>query len=136
VSVVIADIDHFKRINDTHGHPVGDAVLRGVAHAMRGQLRTFELLYRFGGEEFLLLLPGADAEDAGRVAEKLRVAVEELHPEGLLVACSFGVATADDEGIVFAPLVKAADAALYNAKRFGRNRVEGSAGVAPVPVAV
>jgi diguanylate cyclase (GGDEF)-like protein len=134
VSVVVADIDHFKRINDIHGHPVGDAVLRGVAHAMRGQLRTFELLYRVGGEEFLLLLPGADAEDAARVAEELRVAVEELRPEGLRVACSFGVATADDEDILFEPLVKAADAALYNAKRFGRNRVEGSAPAVLAPV--
>jgi diguanylate cyclase (GGDEF)-like protein len=127
VSVVVADIDHFKRINDTHGHPVGDVVLRQVAGAMRRSLRTFELLYRVGGEEFLLLLPGADAEHAAAIAETLRNAVEELHPEGIAVACSFGAATAEGEDIVFAKLVKAADEALYDAKRFGRNRVEQSA---------
>jgi diguanylate cyclase (GGDEF)-like protein len=132
VSVVVGDIDHFKSVNDQHGHAVGDAVLRDVAHAMRASLRTFELLYRVGGEEFLLLLPGADAEDAAQVAEKLRVAVEQLHPAGLPVACSFGVATARDEAIVFAPLLGAADAALYDAKRRGRNRVERRARAIPV----
>lgn len=131
VSVVVADVDHFKRINDAYGHPVGDAVLRGLADAMRRNLRTSELLYRFGGEEFLLALPGACAADAFEVAEKLRVAVEELSPEGLPVTCSFGVATAEDGEVVFERLLLAADTALYAAKRFGRNRVEQSAGAVP-----
>jgi diguanylate cyclase (GGDEF)-like protein len=100
---------------------------------MRQSLRTFELLYRLGGEEFLLLLPGADPADAAQVAEKLRVAIEELHPAGVPVACSFGVATAYDEGVAYAPLVGAADAALYQAKRHGRNRVERRAGPVGVP---
>jgi diguanylate cyclase (GGDEF)-like protein len=130
---VVGDIDHFKSVNDQHGHAVGDAVLRDVAHAMRASLRTFELLYRLGGEEFLLLLPGADADDAAEVAEKLRVAVEQLHPEGLSVACSFGVATAKDGALAFAPLLRAADAALYDAKHHGRNRVERGARAIPVP---
>jgi diguanylate cyclase (GGDEF)-like protein len=134
VSLVVGDIDHFKAVNDAHGHAVGDAVLRDVAHAMRASLRTFELLYRFGGEEFLLLLPGADEEDAARVAETLRVAVEELRPEGLTVECSFGVATARDRAIVFTTLLGSADAALYDAKRFGRNRVEQRARAIPVAV--
>jgi diguanylate cyclase (GGDEF)-like protein len=133
VSVVVADIDHFKRINDTHGHPVGDAVLREVADEMRRSLRTFELLYRFGGEEFLLLLPGADAENAARIAETLRDAVEQLHPAGLPVECSFGSATGQGEDVIFAKLVEAADVALYDAKRFGRNRVEQSADGVLVP---
>ena len=77
VSVVLADLDHFKAINDDHGHGVGDAVLRDVAYAMRRALRTFELLYRLGGEEFALLLPGAAEDDAARIAESLRVAIEE-----------------------------------------------------------
>jgi diguanylate cyclase (GGDEF)-like protein len=124
VSVVVADIDHFKRINDDHGHAVGDAVLRAIADEMRSHLRTFELLYRLGGEEFLLLLPGADGDDATAVAEALRAAIENLHPEGLAVECSFGVATARDGDVVFGPLVTAADDALYEAKRHGRNRVE------------
>ena len=136
VSVVVADIDHFKSINDVHGHPVGDAVLRDVADAMRRSLRSFELLYRVGGEEFLLLLPGADAEDAAGVAETLRVAIEELRPKGLPVACSFGVATAGDDDLAFGPLLEAADAALYDAKRFGRNRVEQSVDPVPVPLPV
>jgi diguanylate cyclase (GGDEF)-like protein len=133
VSVVVADIDHFKRINDGNGHAVGDAVLRDVAYEMRRNLRTFELLYRLGGEEFLLLLPGADGDDAARVAETLRAAIEELRPAGLPVECSFGVATAHDDAIAFGPLLKAADAALYDAKHQGRNRVERRAD--PVAVA-
>jgi diguanylate cyclase (GGDEF)-like protein len=133
VSIVVADIDHFKSINDEHGHAVGDDVLRDVAHAMRRVLRTFELLYRVGGEEFMLLLPGADAVAAARVAEKLRVAVEVLRPAGVPVACSFGVATAYDEEVVFATLASAADAALYDAKRKGRNRVQQGVRAVAVP---
>jgi diguanylate cyclase (GGDEF)-like protein len=124
VSVVLADLDHFKSINDDHGHAVGDAVLRDVAYAMRRALRTFELLYRLGGEEFALLLPGAAEDDAARIAEGLRVAIEELEIAGLRVTCSFGVATARGERIELERLVAGADAALYAAKRGGRNRVE------------
>jgi diguanylate cyclase (GGDEF)-like protein len=125
VSVAIGDIDHFKQINDVHGHAVGDAVLRDVAYAMRSSLRTFELLYRLGGEEFLLLLPGADAETAIRLAETLRAAIEDLSPGGIDVTCSFGVATAD-AARGFGRVIEDADAALYAAKRDGRNRVESS----------
>ena len=133
VSVVAGDIDHFKSINDQHGHAVGDAVLRDVAQAMRSKLRTFELLYRLGGEEFLLLLPGASAQEATELAEVLRAAVEALRPEGLRVTCSFGVATTDDTSAPLATLLAGADAALYQAKRAGRNRVEAPSG--PLPVA-
>jgi diguanylate cyclase (GGDEF)-like protein len=123
ISVVLADIDHFKRINDEHGHTVGDAVLRDTAYEMRRSLRSFELLYRLGGEEFLLLLPGADRDDAGRIAEALRASVEELHPAGLALTCSFGIATASGDDISFERLMEEADEALYKAKRGGRNRV-------------
>ena len=119
VSVVLADLDHFKSINDTHGHAVGDAVLRDVAYAMRRAL-----LYRLGGEEFALLLPGAAEDDAARIAEGLRVAIEGLEIGDLRVTCSFGVATARGQGIELGRLVGGADAALYAAKRGGRNRVE------------
>ena len=105
VSVVLADLDHFKSINDEHGHGVGDAVLRDVAYAMRRSLRTFELLYRLGGEEFALLLPGAAEDDAARIAESLRVAIEELETAGLRVTCSFGVATARGDRIELDSLV-------------------------------
>jgi diguanylate cyclase (GGDEF)-like protein len=121
VSVVLGDIDHFKRVNDEHGHAVGDDVLREVAAALRGSLRSFELLYRYGGEEFLLLLPGADEDAAARIAATLRAAVAALYPAGLEVTCSFGVATATTD---FDGLLPSADAALYAAKRNGRNRVE------------
>ena len=133
VSVVLADLDHFKSINDDHGHGVGDAVLRDVAYAMRRALRTFELLYRLGGEEFALLLPGAAEDDAVRIAESLRVAIEELEIGGLRVTCSFGVATARGEDIALERLVAGADAALYAAKRGGRNRVERHDDALPSP---
>jgi diguanylate cyclase (GGDEF)-like protein len=122
VSVVLADIDRFKTVNDEHGHAVGDAVLRDIAHVLRGSLRSFELLYRFGGEEFLLLLPGAHEDAAARIAATLRTAVEGRRPAGLPVTASFGVATATGDD--FPTLVARADAALYAAKAAGRNRVE------------
>jgi diguanylate cyclase (GGDEF)-like protein len=128
VSVVAADIDHFKCINDEHGHAVGDAVLCDVAYALRRELRTFELLYRMGGEEFLLLLPGADPHVAAGIAERLRSSIAKLNPAGLRVTCSFGVATAIGEEVVFARLMQEGDAALYEAKRHGRNRVEEAPG--------
>jgi diguanylate cyclase (GGDEF)-like protein len=133
VSVVLADLDHFKAINDEFGHGVGDAVLRDVAYAMRRSLRTFELLYRLGGEEFALLLPGAAEGDAARIAEALRLAIEDLETAGQHVTCSFGVATARGERIELESLVARADAALYAAKRLGRNRVErdGADALAP-----
>jgi diguanylate cyclase (GGDEF)-like protein len=128
VSVVLADIDRFKAVNDEHGHAVGDAVLRDIAHVLRSSLRSFELLYRFGGEEFLLLLPGAHQEAAARIAATLRAAVEGRRPAGLPVTASFGVATATDADL--ATLVARADAALYAAKAAGRNRVERDGGPA------
>src|SRR4051812_4020482 len=123
VSLVLADIDHFKRINDEHGHVVGDDVLREVAAPMRASLRSFELLYRFGGEEFLLLLPGAESHDAAAIAESLRAAVAALEPQGLSLTGSFGVATAEGDGLRLDDLFDEADRALYAAKHRGRNRV-------------
>jgi diguanylate cyclase (GGDEF)-like protein len=124
VSFVTGDLDNFKRINDKWGHAVGDLVLAQTADAMRSVLRTFELLYRIGGEEFLLVLPGAGEQEALRIAESLRAAVERAEPGGLHVTCSFGVATSHGAQVAFAPLQKASDRALYAAKLAGRNRVE------------
>jgi diguanylate cyclase (GGDEF)-like protein len=135
VSIVLADIDRFKKINDEHGHAIGDAVLRDVAYVLRSSLRSFELLYRFGGEEFLLLLPGADEDAAARIASTLRVAVESLRPEGLHVTASFGVATAVGDEAAFARLMKRADQAMYAAKNGGRNRVERAGGPPPAALA-
>jgi diguanylate cyclase (GGDEF)-like protein len=126
---LIGDIDHFKRINDEHGHPVGDAVLRDVAFAMRSELRAFDLLYRLGGEEFAVLLPGADLSKTREIAERLRVAVARSDTGGVSVTMSFGAGAVRGDGVRLAQLYAQADAALYEAKRGGRNRV-GSAALA------
>jgi diguanylate cyclase (GGDEF)-like protein len=123
VSVVAVDIDHFKRVNDEHGHAAGDEVLREVARVFRQRLRTFEMLYRMGGDEFLLVLPGADTATASDIADALRRAVETLRPADLDVTCSCGVATAEGADVGF-EMLERADAALYAAKRRGRDRVD------------
>ena len=127
VALIVADIDHFKCVNDTLGHATGDAVLRDLAQRMRAQLRTFDLIYRVGGEEFLVLLPGADAPQAREFAEALRAAVEaEPVGDDVAVTISLGVG-ASKRGDVFdyESVFAAADGALYEAKRAGRNRVRG-----------
>jgi diguanylate cyclase (GGDEF)-like protein len=120
VSVVVLDLDAFKRVNDTHGHDRGDAVLRDAAYEIRKSLRSFELVYRIGGEEFLVLLPDTDARAAHHVAEKLRTEVAGAR-SAVPVTVSIGVATWDGE----APedLLHRADGALYAAKDAGRDRV-------------
>jgi diguanylate cyclase (GGDEF)-like protein len=131
VSVIALDLDHFKAINDQHGHVRGDAVLREVAYTLRRQLRSFELVYRVGGEELLVLLPGTALLDAARVAERLRRAIATVRPGGLDVTASFGVAQADEHATL-ARTFEAADAALYAAKGAGRDcvRVAGEAAAA------
>jgi two-component system cell cycle response regulator len=133
MSIVMIDIDHFKAFNDTHGHPVGDRVLRSVSEAMGERLRTEDFLGRLGGEEFLALLPDTDATDAARVAEDLRECVSaiELDAEAgaITVTASVGWATWQGEGPE--ALVKRADRALYAAKGAGRNTVKGDSEPAP-----
>jgi diguanylate cyclase (GGDEF)-like protein len=124
IGLLVGDLDHFKSINDEHGHAAGDAVLRDAAYAMRGSLRAFDLIYRLGGEEFLVLLPGADEADAMRVAERVRAAVGNCSSPGIDVSISFGAATVDGRhGFNFSSLYNEADRALYKAKHSGRNRV-------------
>lgn len=123
VCVVACDLDRFKAINDVHGHDRGDAVLKDAAYVLRRHLRSFELVYRLGGEEFLVVLPGATLDDGLAIAERVRAGMEEARPGGLEVTASMGVAAAAGADIAFEPLFKAADAALYEAKRSGRNRV-------------
>lgn len=129
VCVILCDVDEFKAINDRHGHERGDAVLRDVAYALRKHLRSFELVYRLGGEEFLVVLPGIDVPAAAEVAERLRDAVERTRPLGVPVTISLGLSGARGERVVYEELFRAADAALYEAKRGGRNRVSA----APLP---
>jgi diguanylate cyclase (GGDEF)-like protein len=126
VGVVLGDLDHFKAVNDRHGHERGDDVLRDTAVALRGAMRSFDGLYRLGGEEFLVLLPGADVDEARRVGERLRTAVGEARPGGLDVSMSVGVSAARGPAD-FQALYRAADEALYRAKDCGRDRVEAAA---------
>lgn len=129
VSVILADLDHFKHINDTYGHLAGDAVLRETARRMRDALRPYDSIGRYGGEEFLLVLSGCNATGAAALAERLRIAVNErtiILSEGhVSVTLSAGVTTSKGNHTAEV-LVKAADTALYRAKRHGRNRVETS----------
>jgi diguanylate cyclase (GGDEF)-like protein len=122
VSLVMLDIDHFKALNDTHGHLAGDEVLRGVSSALDACCRSFDTPARYGGEEFAVVLPQTGAEDARDVAERLRAAIGEARVEpGVTV--SVGVATFPRDGEDADDLVKAADDALYASKRAGRDRV-------------
>ena len=123
VCVLACDLDRFKSVNDAHGHQRGDEVLRDAAHILRKQLRSFELLYRLGGEEFLVVLPGLTLADGREVAERARAALEDSRPGGLILTASMGVAAAQGTHVAYDALFRAADAALYNAKRSGRNRV-------------
>jgi diguanylate cyclase (GGDEF)-like protein len=132
VALIALDIDHFKQINDGHGHARGDAVLRAVAVAIRGELRSFELAYRIGGEEFLIVLPGVDLEHGAGVAERLRLRIATLRPDGLDVRASLGVSAGEGARVAYGPLFDAADRALYAAKRNGRDRVEVAEAGAPV----
>lgn len=126
ISVVLIDLDHFKRVNDTYGHLAGDVVLREAARRMQDAVRPYDSLGRYGGEEFLVVLPDCDVPGAIALAERLRHAVSRepiVLAEGKIqVTLSAGVATS---GTTYHPedLVKAADTALYSAKRAGRNRV-------------
>jgi len=137
IAVLVADIDRFKQINDTHGHAVGDAVLRDVAYRLRKRLRAFDLAYRIGGEEFAILLPGADLDQAVAVAEDLRAAVAGELVAGLRVTMSFGVGASPPGPFDYDATFHAADVALYEAKRLGRNRVSLSSQGAPgAPAAI
>jgi diguanylate cyclase (GGDEF)-like protein len=120
------DIDHFKRINDTHGHQTGDEVLMSVAQLISGSVRKSDLVGRYGGEEFLVFLPQVDGRGLRRIAEKVRSAVERGTREWLPATVSVGAASTDfAEGVEpgLASLIRLADRHLYRAKSDGRNRV-------------
>jgi diguanylate cyclase (GGDEF)-like protein len=128
-SLVMLDVDHFKIYNDTHGHPAGDVVLRGVAELLRSRLRGTDVPCRYGGEEFAVILLDTGKQMAMAVAEEIRSRIEatpfdgqESQPGGVL-SISVGVASFPDDAEDHAALLRAADEALYAAKRSGRNRV-------------
>jgi diguanylate cyclase (GGDEF)-like protein len=142
--VIFMDIDHFKRINDTHGHAVGDDVLRQFARVIGSDIRTSDKLVRWGGEEFLLVCSNTSVAQAAALAEKLRQSLhQQAWPADLRVTASFGVAehAADEE---FSDVIERADAELYSAKLAGRDRVHadglpkplGAAAAEGAPVAV
>jgi diguanylate cyclase (GGDEF)-like protein len=120
---LLCDLDHFKRVNDQYGHAAGDAVLQDVAYTMRATLRAGDSIYRVGGEEILVILPGAGHGDALEIAERLRLAVRERRPVGVSVTLSIGVAVAEPQVIHTEDLLARADAALYAAKAAGRDVV-------------
>ncbi len=129
LGIVMVDLDHFKHVNDTFGHLVGDEVLRRVAQAMSDVTRRYDSVGRLGGEEFLIVLPGCDESNAISHAERMRAAVARLEITGqaelILPKISVGVSVYNGEPLVDEfDLIQAADSALYQAKRGGRNRVE------------
>lgn len=128
LTVAMIDIDHFKAINDTYGHPVGDQVIRGLAWLLKGRLRSIDLIGRYGGEEFIIALPGVELSRAEPVIDRIRrdfSALPHAHPEGALYATfSAGVAAYPVDHHTAAGLTETADQALMQAKRLGRNRVE------------
>ncbi len=128
-AVLLIDLDHFKSVNDRYGHLVGDEVLRAVAGALTGGVREGDLLGRFGGEEFVALLPAADAPEAGVIAERLRSQVAGQlvvldHGDAVGVTASIGVAVSDTSDLSLLDLLSAADRCMYQAKAGGRNCVQ------------
>ncbi len=124
LSVVLIDIDHFKAINDTHGHLVGDEVLSAIGELLLKDTRTEDFAVRFGGEELLLILPHCDLADAATHAERIRARIAGMNPHGLDVTASLGVAARPaGRTVAFEQLLRNADEAVYAAKENGRNRV-------------
>jgi diguanylate cyclase (GGDEF)-like protein len=133
LAFVMLDVDHFKAFNDAHGHPQADLALQEVAEVITGGVRTTDTAYRFGGEEFSILLRETGADDAVHFAERLRKRIQQRFATGTLagITASFGVAQFSADLPTPRALVEAADAAMYESKRTGRNRVMVSS--APPP---
>ncbi len=127
LALLLADVDHFKRVNDTYGHLAGDDVLRGLAGELRQQVRGSDVVGRFGGEEFVVLLPHTDADEACKIAERLRqrASVMDVYADNaaMNVTISIGIAILGVHGTDLFELLAAADLALYRAKDAGRDRV-------------
>lgn len=124
LSLLIVDLDHFKKINDTHGHIVGDQILEQVSALLNQQCRTEDTVTRFGGEEFLILMEPCSLNQAHYKAEVMRHQISELMPSGIEVTVSIGAAEFSDADSSFNDMLKRADDALYRAKANGRNQTE------------
>ncbi len=127
LSLLMIDIDHFKKVNDTYGHPVGDQVLKSLADICRTVLRDVDIIVRFGGEEFIVILPSTNISGALLTAERIRAGVEEFdftyEDTSLKATVSIGATSYDNNDWTDKDLIKAADIALYQAKKNGRNQV-------------
>lgn len=136
IALLFIDLDHFKQINDTHGHPAGDACLKAIIGPIQAELRQSDVIGRYGGEEFVVILSSADAAAAQPIAERIRQRVAESSVPGfgapIHLTCSIGIATSDTLGVWGEHLIARADEAVYAAKRCGRNCVQIAA---PTPVA-
>jgi len=134
LSFLLLDVDHFKKVNDTYGHPAGDAVLKSVARLAQAAARDTDVVARYGGEEMALILPETDTAGARVIAERIRVACANAQHQteqgGLKVTLSIGISTSTGDGKTPEELIEAADRALYRAKQGGRNRVEAARGKA------
>jgi diguanylate cyclase (GGDEF)-like protein len=131
LAFVLADLDEFKVVNDRHGHPAGDQVLREFSDILRELVRDADVAARWGGDEFALILPGTDLEGAAVLVERIRSTLEHrsitVDDHALSITASFGVAIFPDQ-TSSAQLIASADTALYAAKRGGKNRVEAAQG--------
>ena len=123
-SLLTIDLDFFKKYNDVYGHLYGDKILRVIANRIKDSIRAIDLVFRYGGDEFVVLLPQASADNALKVAERIHHAVDsEVDYKGMPVTCSIGIASWPTDGIMREEIVHASDVALYHAKQTGRNRV-------------
>jgi len=128
LSIIVADLDHFKHINDTYGHPIGDVILHEAAQRMRIAIRPYDMVGRYGGEEFLVIIPNCELNQALAIAERIRrdICTEPIESRagGIPITISLGVATSEEKmDMDPVTLISAADKALYQAKRAGRNQV-------------
>lgn len=134
IALLFIDLDHFKEINDSFGHPAGDACLHAIIGPIQTELRHFDVIGRYGGEEFVVILSSADIAAARPIAERIRNRVADVRVEGfgtpIRLTCSIGVATSDTLGVWGEHLIAQADAAVYAAKRSGRNQVQVAAPIA------
>lgn len=134
ISLLFIDLDHFKAINDSYGHLAGDACLRAIIAPIQSELRQSDVIGRYGGEEFIVILSSADSAAAQAIADRIRMRIAELRIDGfgepIRLTCSIGIAASDAHGVWGEALVARADAAVYAAKRAGRNQVRAAEAVA------
>jgi diguanylate cyclase (GGDEF)-like protein len=126
LNLVMIDIDYFKRVNDEHGHLMGDGVLKEVASVFKKSIRLEDVVARYGGEEFVLIMPHTSLENMRKTGERLRAEIEEMEISGISITISVGIGHFDGKETDFnhRDLINRADRALYLAKKRGRNRVE------------